>query len=447
MKCFPALLTNDDRQMLRRILLLAVPLILSNLTQPLLSTTDTLLSGHLPTPASLGGVAISGIFFNAIFWSFGFLRMGTTGLVSQAYSAGSEDEAATHTARALILALGLGVVILIFSEPLLALALKLISGSDAARAQALIYCRIRIFSAPAALVNYVVLGTLLGRQRARIALLIQAAIQLINAALALVLVLGFHWAIAGIATATLTAEYCGSLMGLAILLPLLKGHRLSLRQLLDPHEQRKLFALNRDILIRTLALVAAYGWFTRSGATASDVILAANALLLNLISIASYGLDGFANATEALVGESIGARDRQRLLSVLRTSSVCALLTALLFGATFLLSGSHLVPLFTNQPAVIETARQYLPWVALMPLVSVWGFQLDGIFIGATRAHDLRNSMLLSFLFFLVLSTYFVPHLGNHGLWLAFTLFMAMRGVTLALRLPSLLDSAREIRA
>ena len=444
MRCFPALHSTEDRQMLGRILLLALPLILSNLTQPLLSTTDTFLSGHLPTPAALGGVAISGIFFNAIFWSFGFLRMATTGLVSQSFGAQRHHEAATHTARALLLALMLGVLILIFSEPLLTLAFKLISGSEAARTQALIYCRIRIFSAPAALVNYVVLGTLLGRQRARIALLIQAAIQIINAALALFLVLGLHWAIAGIATATLTAEYCGSLMGIAILLPLLKGHRLHLRQLLNPQELRKLFALNRDILIRTLALVAAYGWFTRSGATASDVTLAANALLLNLISIASYGLDGFANATEALVGESVGAQNRQRLLSVLRTSTLCALLTALLFSTTFLLTGWHLVPLFTNQPAVITAARQYLPWLALMPLISVWGFQLDGIFIGATRAHDLRNSMLLSFLFFLAISSLLVPRFANHGLWLAFTLFMAVRGVTLALRLPALLRSVSQ---
>ena len=429
---------HADLPMLRRVFLLALPLILSNLTQPLLTTVDTVLSGHLPSAAALGGVAMGGIFFNAIFWSFGFLRMGTTGLVSQAHGAGNEPQLATHVARALLLALALGLAVLLLQKPLLTLAMHLLSGSEAARAQALIYCRIRIFSAPAALVNYVVLGTLLGRQRARVALLIQGFIQVTNAVVALALVVGLHWAIAGIATATLAAECAGALLGLLMLARSFDRRLIGWSELLHRAELKRLFALNRDILLRTLSLVAAYGWFTRTGAQTSDTILAANAVLLNVMAIASYGLDGFANATEALVGEAIGARQSASFRAIVRTSTLCALTTALVFALLFASLGSRILPLLTSQPAVIEAARADLGWLAALPLVAVWGFQLDGIFIGATRAHDLRNSMLISFTGYLLVSLILVPRMGNAGLWLSFHLFMALRGLTLAVRLKGL---------
>ncbi|WP_420236965.1 MATE family efflux transporter [Telmatobacter bradus] len=432
---------------LRRVVLLAFPLILSNLTQPLLASVDTILSGHLPSAAALGGVAMGGLFFNAIFWSFGFLRMGTTGLVAQAHGAGDEDELAVHVVRGFALALGLGLAAVLLRTPLVALALHLLGGSAQAQAQAEIYCRIRIWSAPAALANYVVLGTLLGKQRARSALLLQASIQVINIAVALGLVLGAHWAVAGIAAATLVAEWCGCLLGVALLAHTMHWQHLPWSRFGEREGLYRLFALNRDILLRTVSLVAAYGWFTRSGARAGDAVLAANAVLLNLQAIASYGLDGFANATEALVGEAIGAHNQQQYRAVLRASTQAAGLAAAVFSLLFWALGVHMVHWFTNQAPVADLAIRYLPWVIALPLIAVWGFQLDGVFIGATRSRDLRNSMIISLAGFLALSAVLERAMGNNGLWLAFTGFMALRGVTLSLRLKGILQHICDISA
>ncbi len=293
----------------RRVFFLALPLIFSNLTQPLLSTVDTVLSGHLPGPAALGGVAVGGIFFNSVFWTFGFLRMATTGLVAQSQGAGDEDQLMHHFARALLTALLIGALILALQKPLISAALALLGATGEVHRNALVYCSIRIWSAPAALANYTILGYLLGRQHARTALLLQAAINVANVAVALTLVIRWHWGVAGIATATMAAEWTGCIVGLAIMLA--GGARPShvrWSELVDGESLRRLFALNRDILLRTLSLVAAYAWFTRTGARSGNAILAANAVLINFLWIAGYGLDGFANATEALVGEAIGAQ-------------------------------------------------------------------------------------------------------------------------------------------
>jgi len=432
----------------RRVFLLAIPLILSNLTQPLLSTVDTVLSGHLPGPAALGGVAIGGIVFNSIFWTFGFLRMSTTGLVAQAYGARNHHELRLHFARALLASIAIGAAILLLQGPLIALSVKALGAGPAVAQNASIYCHIRIWSAPAALANYVILGALLGRQRARTALAIQAAINVVNVVVALALVLHLHWGVAGIATATMAADYAGLALGLAITAQskILSGvrqsdgtkDRIRWQDLIHGPSLRHLFALNRDILLRTVSLVAAYAWFTRSGAREGDVTLAANAVLLNLHNIASYALDGFANATEALVGESVGARRLSDYRAVLRASTVAAGVVAMLISLTYLLFGAELVRLFTNQEAVRLTAMHYLPWAIVLPAIAVWGFQLDGIFIGATRARDLRDSMVISFLGYLALAVLLERWLGNSGLWLAFVCFMVFRGVTLGLRLPGI---------
>ncbi len=422
----------------RRVFLLAVPLILSNLTQPLLSTVDTILSGHLPGAAALGGVAVGGIFFNAVFWTFGFLRMGTTGLVAQAHGAQDDDALRLHFLRAMLSALLIGTVVLALREPLIALAIQMLGASAEVHRNAEIYCHIRIWSAPAALANYAILGYLLGRQRARTALLLQAAINMVNVAVALWLVMRLHWGVAGIATATLTADWTGCLLGLALTRQA-GAHpsgRLHWAELADGPSLRHLFALNRDILLRTVGLVAAYACFTRAGARAGDATLAANAVLMNLHFIASYGLDGFANATEALVGEAVGARRVADYRAVLRASTVSAFAVAALVSLAYLLFGTQLAGMFTNQESVRLLAVHFLPWAIALPLVSVWGFQLDGIFIGATRARDLRDSMLLSFGVFLLLAIALERLMGNHGLWCAFCVFNIVRGLTLGLRLP-----------
>jgi MATE family multidrug resistance protein len=294
----------------------------------------------------------------------------------------------------------------------------------------------------------VILGSLLGRQRARTALAIQAAINVVNVAVALWLVLQLHWGVAGIATATMAADYAGLLMGLAITVQskvLLRGHthaelssHINWRDLAHGPSLRHLFALSRDLLIRTLSLVAAYAWFTRSGALEGDAVLAANAVLLNLHMITSYALDGFANATEALVGAAIGARRVQDYRAVLRASTVAAAVVAVLMSLAYLLFGGALVRMFTNFEPVRLVAMRYLPFAVVMPSIAVWGFQLDGIFIGATRARDLRDSMLISFLCYLGLAIALEHWLGNAGLWCAFVCFMVLRATTLALRLPGI---------
>jgi MATE family multidrug resistance protein len=424
----------------RRVLLLAVPLILSNLTQPLLSTVDTVLSGHLPGAAALGGVAMGGIFFNAVFWTFGFLRMSTTGLVAQAHGAQDQDSLRLHFLRALIAALLIGAAILIIRGPLISLSIAMLGAGPEVRQNALLYCHIRIWSAPAALANYVILGYLLGRQRARRALALQAAINVVNVAVALTLVVKLHRGVAGIATATLTADCAGFIVGLLLIWLArprnVARHRIDWRELADGPSLRHLFALNRDILLRTISLVAAYAWFTRTGARSGDAILAANAVLMNLHWIASYGLDGFANATEALVGEAVGARRLDDYRAVLRASTVLAVAVAGLVSISYFAFGIRLVDCFTNQPEIRPLAIRFLPWAIALPLVSVWGFQMDGVFIGATRARELRDSMVIAFAGFFALAFVLGRLFGNHGLWCAFCCFMVLRGALLGSHLP-----------
>lgn len=424
----------------RRVFLLAIPLIFSNLTQPLLSTVDTVLSGHLPGAAALGGVAVGGIFFNTIYWTFGFLRMTTTGLVAQAHGARRHDELRIHFLRALASAAGIGALILILQLPIISIAVRVLGASDAVAQNARLYCHIRIWSAPAALANYVILGYLLGRQRARTALVLQAMVNVVNVAVALLLVLRLHWGVAGVATATMAADWAGCALGLGLAHNALHResgeHRVTWRELVDGPSLLHLFALNRDIFLRTISLVAAYIWFTRTGAREGDATLAANAVLMNMFFIVAYGLDGFANATEALVGESIGARKFDHYRAVLRASTVSALIVAALASLVYLVAGSHLIGLFTNVEAVRVLARRFLPWTVALPVLSVWCFQFDGIFIGATRARELRDSMIISFVVFLVLAMAFRRLFGNHGLWCAFSIWMVVRGITLAMRLP-----------
>jgi MATE family multidrug resistance protein len=409
---------------------------------------DTVLSGHLPGAAALGGVAMSGVIFNSIFWTFGFLRMSTTGLVAQAYGARDHQELRLHFARALLAAAAIGALLLAVRAPLISLCIHLLGAGPEVARNAAVYCRIRVWSSPAALANYVILGALLGRQRARTALAIQAAINGVNVCVALWLVLHLHWGVAGIATATMTADYAGLLIGIAITIQsgILTGHgtegaaqgRIRWQDIAHGPSLRHLFALNRDLLLRTLSLVAAYAWFTRSGAREGDVTLAANAVLLNLHTSAAYALDGFANATEALVGAAIGARRLADYRAVLRASTVAAAVVAGLMSVSYLLFGAEFVRLFTNLEPVRIVALRYLPWAIAMPFVSVWGFQLDGIFIGATRARDLRDSMLIAFLGYLALAIALEHWLGNQGLWCAMVCFMLLRGLTLGARLPGI---------
>jgi MATE family multidrug resistance protein len=431
----------------RRVLGLAIPIALANLTQPLLSAVDTAIAGHLPGPEYLGGVALGSLFFNFVFWGFGFLRMATTGLVAQAHGAADWTALRAVEARSALLAAGIGAVLLVVQRPLADLAIALLGGSPEVQGNALLYSLARIWSAPAALLNYVVLGTLLGRQHAGLALLLQVLINAANAAAAFLFVYGFGWGIAGIGGATACADWIGLAFGAALLWRLRTPGLVPLvwRALLEPAALTRLVRVNRDIFIRTLCLLSAFAWFAHLGAGEGDVILAANAILLNFQAFMSYTLDGFANAAETLAGAALGARDEAGLRAAIRISTIWAAAAAALFSVAYLALGPLVIGTLTDQPAISAAALTYLFWAALSPIVSVWGFQLDGIFMGCTRTRELRNAMMISVAVFVVLEAIFERIWGNHGLWAGFTIFMLLRAASLGflLRVNPLVAGAR----
>ncbi|SAL39567.1 multidrug transporter MatE [Caballeronia humi] len=424
----------------RRVLMLAFPIVVANLTQPILGAVDTAVAGHLDGPQYLGGVALGGLVFSFVFWGFGFLRMGTTGLVAQAFGARDDDALRATLLRALLLAAAIGLVVLAVQTPLIAFGVGALGGSEAVQATARLYCHARIWAAPFALANYVVLGYLLGCQRVRLALLTQVFINAVNIVAVLVFVYRFDWAIAGIGAATAAADACGFALGMAILwrlrprgLPPLAWSALS-----DSHALKRLVVINRDIFVRTLCLLGSFGWFAHLGAREGDAILAANALLLNFQTFMAFGLDGFAHAAEALVGAATGARDRHAFRQAVKVTMFWSVIGATGFSLVYWAGGAWIVGLLTDQASIRTAALQYLPWAAASPLASVAGFQLDGVFIGATRTRELMLAMTASSAVFLLAAWALAGPLGNHGLWLAMTVFMIARGVTLGVQLPAI---------
>nr|WP_321909184.1 MATE family efflux transporter [Paraburkholderia sp. J11-2] len=428
----------DQRGWHRRVLTLAFPIVLANLTQPILGAVDTAVAGHLGSAADLGGVALGGLFFNFVFWGFGFLRMGTTGLVAQAYGARDLPALRANVVRALLLAFAIGAAILLIQAPLIRYTLAAIGGSIEVQRNAGVYCLARIGSAPFALANYVVLGFLLGTQRVRIALLSQIFINLTNVVAVLAYVYALRWGIAGIGAATATADTLGFVFGACVLWRLRpRGLApLALQIVLAPAALKRLVAINRDIFLRTLCLLGSFGWFAHLGAKQGDAILAANALLLNFQTFMAYGLDGFAHAAEALVGAAIGAGNRHAFRQAVKINLFWAALGAVGFSLVYWVCGPWIIAQLTDQPAVRAAAEAFLPWAALSPLISVWGFLLDGVFIGATRTRELMQAMAVSLAVFLCVSWALVGPLGNHGLWIALLVFMAARGMTLSPLLP-----------
>ncbi|MGA2552010.1 MAG: MATE family efflux transporter [Burkholderiaceae bacterium] len=436
--------TETSRQWHGRVIRLAVPIILANLTQPVVSAVDTGVAGHLPNASYLGGVALGGLFFNFIYWGFGFLRMGTTGLTAQAHGAHDNDALRLTLVRALSLALAIGLVILLAQVPLLQAALTLLGGSAQVRHNALVYCQARIWSAPLALGNYAILGCFLGLQQVRLGLLLQLFINLVNIAAVFVLVFGMDLGLPGIGWATALADTAGFVLGLVLVKRLLpKGlSRLSWSRVLDRHALSQLMLINLNLFVRTICLLASFAWFTHAGALLGDVVLAANAILLNFQTFMAFALDGFAHASEALVGLAFGARDRKALRRAIEVTTLWAGVTAVAFALIYAFAGGRIVGSLTDLPGVREAAVQYLPYAAISPLISVWGFQFDGVFIGATCTRELMLSMMISAAAFGASVALLEPWLGNTGLWLALLILMAMRGATLGAFLPRVFDTA-----
>lgn len=417
---------------------LALPIILANLAQPILSLVDTMVAGHLPGSSYLGGVALAGVLFNFLFWSFSFLRMATTGLVSQAWGGNNSALMRLHLLRALLIAAAGGATIIILQKPIIELGLGLLGGSEAVYKSASAYAFARIWSAPATLGNFVLLGYLLGCQRVVISLALQVALNIINLVATLTLVFVFDWGVAGIGAGTALAEWIALIAGIVIVKPFGARPALALRDLLDKLAFQRLIIVNRDIFLRSLFLLICFGWFARSGAVEGDAILAANAILLNLHGITSYGLDGFAHATETLVGSVIGARRKEALGRVIKAAFVWSGLVALLFSLCYALAGPSIIALLTNQEDVRAVAVAFLPYLVVLPLVSVTGYMLDGVFIGAMLTRELRNSMFISTVIFLVTGFLLQQIWGNHGLWIAMMVLMIVRAVTLAMNVGRL---------
>jgi MATE family multidrug resistance protein len=416
----------------RRILRIAVPMMFAYLSTALVGVVATAAVGHLADPALSAGIAIAAILFDVLLTSLNFLRSATLGLTALSLGAGHAGEARAVFQRSLLLALLLGVIILALRRVEATLGLPLLGAEGRVLQAAQGYVLLRALSAPAALGNFAILGALLGRGRAAEGLALQILLNGLNIVVCLWAVLGLGWGVRGAGLAALVGEVAAFLAGLLVLRrlsgPLGLGLAAALR---DAAGWRRMGVLNLDILIRTMALLFAFAFFTRQGAALGAVILAANAVHMQFFALSANCLDGFAAAAEQLAGTMIGARDRSGFLRAVRLSLGWSMASGAIITLVYLAFGHGFVALLTQAPLVRIAAAQSLVWAALVPLVAAAAFQLDGIFIGATWSRDMRNMMLLSLGVFLVAWGLLTPPLGNAGLWLAFLIFLGARGVTL----------------
>jgi multidrug resistance protein, MATE family len=416
----------------RRVWALALPMIASNLTVPLVALVDSSVAGHLSDAHQLAAVAVGSAVYGLPVWLFGFLRMGTIGFSAQAAGRDDGDALRRTLAQALTLALLLAVATAALAVPLLSPLLAIMKPSAQLGPLTTDYVHIRLFGLPAALANYALVGWFLGQHRARVALTVMVTTNLVNIALNLLFVLVLGWGVHGIAAASVCGEWSGVLMGLAGIPSTLRARpgQLHLARMRRWSAWRPLLAVNRDIFLRTLALEGVFFAITVLGSRLGDAVVAANALLLNGLMLTAFALDGLANAVEALSGHAIGVGSRQDLRRALVVAGGWSLIGSILFAAGFGLLGHAFVNVQTDMPAVRSTAYAYLPYLAALPLVGVWSYLLDGLFVGATRAREMRDAMLAAGLGFVVLAWALRPW-GNAGLWTAFLAFMALRALTL----------------
>lgn len=421
------------RAALPRVWALAWPLILSNITVPLLGLVDTAVLGHLPDSSYIGAVALGATLFSFIFWGFGFLRMGTTGLTAQAFGRGDARGVALMLGRSVVLAAVIGIVIIVLRNVLVPVGLSLLDGSAQVTELATKYATIRIFAAPSVLANYAFIGWFLGIQRSRVTLLLMLVNNGANIVLDLWFVLGLGMTIAGVAWASMLSAWLTTAVGLTLAVSAGKslGARLSWRSLLAWRDYAELLSVNGSLFVRTLSLLFAMAFFNAQSAQQGDLTLAANTVLFQFVLVASFALDGFAQATESLVGEAAGVRDRQRLIVYLQAATVCSLLSAGAISLVYLGAGPPLISLLTDLEAVREAANVYLPWLWAMPLAACGCYLLDGLFIGLTRTGAMRDTVILSTIGFYLPCWYFTQSFGNHGLWFAFLVFHVARGATL----------------
>ncbi len=435
----------------RRILGLALPNIITNITVPLLGMVDTAIMGHL-SEEGLGAIAIGATLFNLIYWNFGFLRMGTSGITAQAYGARRWDEAVKTLVRACTIALGIALALIVLQWPIGLLVPVIFEGSDKVLAMALTYFQVRIWAAPATLGLYAIKGWFIGMQDSKTPMWIAIALNIVNILFSLLFVLVFHWDITGVALGTVVAQYSGLAMGIFFLRRKWKaesgkwkvesGTMKTIKDALHWDKMKRFFKVNGDIFLRTVCLSAVFTFITAAGSHISDEVLAVNNLLMQFFTLFSYIMDGFAYAGESLVGRYIGAREAKNLRSAVRLLIVWGLVLTVVFTGAYAVGGEWFLAIFTDQQAVIDAAGVYLFWALIVPVCGFAAFLFDGIFIGATASRSMRNAM------FVATAAFFAVYYGlkalnapldtltwNNILWTAFMVFLTLRGLLQWMRL------------
>jgi MATE family multidrug resistance protein len=423
----------------RRVLAIALPIVLSNATVPILGAVDTGVVGQIGEAAPIGAVGIGAIILTAVYWIFGFLRMGVTGLASQAHGAGDRAEVEAMLSRALLIGGAAGLAMIVLQVPIFWGAFQVSPASAEVEAMARDYMGIRVFSAPAAISLYGITGWLIALERTRGVLVIQLVMNGLNIALDLLFVLRLGWGVEGVALATFIAEWSGLAVGLWLCRDAFAGPGWrDAARVFDALRLKYMARVNGDILIRSVLLQAIFVSFLFFGADFGDVPLAANQILLQFLHITAYALDGFAFAAETLVGQALGAKARARLRRAAILTSLWGLGSSLALAVVFALAGGRIIDLMTTAPEVREAARIFLPYMVVAPLAGLAPWMLDGVFIGATRTADMRNMMVVSAVIYAAALALLMPAFGNHGLWASLLISFVARGATLGLRYPAL---------
>ena len=423
----------------RRVLAIAIPIVLSNITVPILGAVDTAVVGQLGKAAPVAAVGVGAIIITTFYWLFGFLRMGTTGLVAQAVGSEDESEVRSYLLRALFLGFSAGLLIFLFRSLLIDFGFWLSPASIEVEELAEKYISIRVWSAPAAISLYGIVGWLIALERTKSVLLLQLFLNGVNVLLDIWFVLGLDWGIEGVAVATAIAEVSALIFGLFLCYDRFKDNSWpSLQAIFLTERLKNMLSINLDILLRSIILQAIFVSFLLYGGQFGDVKLAANQILLQFLHIAAHGLDGFAFAAETLVGQAFGRKDRTILRKSVTVTSKLAFLLCLIMAITFFFIGSSLIDVMTTAEDVRLEAKGYIIFIVLVPILGVFPYMLDGIFVGAMKTKDMRNMMFISLIFYLLALILLVPHFENIGLWSALLISFIVRGVTLLLRYPSL---------
>lgn len=414
----------------KQILKLALPNIITNITVPLLGMVDIAIVGHIGQASHIGAIAIGTMIFNLIYWNFGFLRMGTSGLTAQAYGAEDWDETMRIMVRGLTIAVTVALLLILLQHPIGKLCEMWIDSSEEVMRLALIYFYIRIWAAPATLGLYVLKGWFIGMQNSQTPMWIAIVMNIINIVFSLLFVIVWKMDIRGVALGTVLAQYSGLLIAMVLWFKQY-GHlrsRIDIRGSLHFDEMRRFFKVNGDIFLRTLCLVAVFTFIPAISAHMGDKILAANTLLMQLFTLFSYIMDGFAYAGESLVGRYTGAKDEPMLRKSVRYLLRWGMILTLLFTVIYYFWGEYILAILTNDKTVIAEAMNYMVWSLLVPVTGFSAFLFDGIYIGATASKSMRNIMFVATAGFFIAYYALAPNMGNNGLWIAFLIFLSLRG-------------------